>query len=451
MSQALDEEIRKTIEEVLHSPHNLAMPAELQHQALAASRAFDASDQDKSGNLSLEEIGKLCEIMGLPVLEDEEGFFDKLDTDNSGCLEKMEFINWWIKRVSKLPGSHGQQEVIARNTFKRFDKDKSGTMIMSEFKDLVEALGADFTPDELLQAIRELDTDGSGTVSQEEFVTWWVDRTAAIRKGGGLIAIKLKKLANKAARMFYTDIHTASWKGDLDLLKMFLDAEPALKDSEDSSEFGENWTPLHYACYQGHEDIVSELIDRRAVIDRVNEHGFTPLFYAAQREHVNICQLLLHAGANPTIRGTNPDYPDFTLCPADHILECNELYELFCTHKDCFAPNQPSIDTTDISLSMSGMLTIICNYKSKLSKLPIRKWNLKWSSNGISNLIDDTVINNISFDDDKGLKLNYQFTDTISFEKCLKAARNSELMVSFSLTNAMGSSPWSDECSVSLK
>ena len=40
-----------------------------------------------------------------------------------------------------------------------------------------------------------------------------MNRASNIRRGGGLIAYKLKKLVNKAAREFYTDIHTAAWKG----------------------------------------------------------------------------------------------------------------------------------------------------------------------------------------------------------------------------------------------
>jgi hypothetical protein len=43
--------------------------------------------------------------------------------------------------------------------------------------------------------------------------------------GGGLIAIKLRKLARKAGQLFFTDIFTAVWNNDINLVKLFIESD----------------------------------------------------------------------------------------------------------------------------------------------------------------------------------------------------------------------------------
>ena len=68
--------------------------------------------------------------------------------------------------------------------------------------------------------------------------------------------MKLKKLASKALVTYTTDIFTAAWTGNTEVVGLFIEADSRLAFSTDSSEFGEGWTALHYASYQGHLDIV---------------------------------------------------------------------------------------------------------------------------------------------------------------------------------------------------
>ena len=284
---------------------------------------------------------------------------------------------------------------MAKNTFGKFDADGSGAIDCSEFSNLVVSLGVEFSDDECVQAIQELDTDGSGLIEVEEFVNWWVNRTKGVRKGGGLIAFKLKKLANKAAQMFYTDIHKATWDGDLNLVMLFLDSPGGgMKNAPDTTEYGNGWTPLHYACYRGHEKIVTELISREATINIKNDDGFTPLFYAAQQNFPNICAELLDAGADPSICGVVSDpksinseadamedmyYGIPPLCPADFVssdyVHSNEdLRSAFSTHSKFECPLQPEIK--DATLSNVGVLSFSCIDFSEMSQIPIRKWRV---------------------------------------------------------------------------
>jgi Ca2+-binding EF-hand superfamily protein len=99
--------------------------------------------------------------------------------------------------VSTQPNPQKQQEVIARNVFNKFDEDNSGSISTAEFIGLIEFLGADFSDSEVAEAIKEIDQDESGLIDREEFVRWWTNQSSS-RAAGGLVAIKLRKLANKA-------------------------------------------------------------------------------------------------------------------------------------------------------------------------------------------------------------------------------------------------------------
>ncbi len=93
-------------------------------------------------------------------------------------------LQWWLHRISRGGGNLNlQQEVLARNTFNKFDSNKSGSIDVNELRELVETLGVSFTDKELLLAMQELDGDSSGAIECSEFVRWWVERTKGVRKG----------------------------------------------------------------------------------------------------------------------------------------------------------------------------------------------------------------------------------------------------------------------------
>jgi len=62
----------------------------------------------------------------------------------------------------------------------------------------------------------------------------------------------------------------------------------------------DNWTVLHTAAFYCDIDIVKILVEHGAHVDSVDSEGYTPLFYAAQRNTIDMIQYLLDNGADKT-------------------------------------------------------------------------------------------------------------------------------------------------------
>lgn len=88
-----------------------------------------------------------------------------------------------------------EQQILT--IFNNFDKDKSGTIELSELKMVAKELGEEIPEDELQTIMGKLDINGDGKISFEEFKFWWMEG----RKGklGDLVYLKAKalKMTNK--------------------------------------------------------------------------------------------------------------------------------------------------------------------------------------------------------------------------------------------------------------
>ena len=55
----------------------------------------------------------------------------------------------------------------------------------------------------------------------------------------------------------------------------------------------EKWTPLHYAAFYGHSEIVQIILDLVADKNPKTSYGDTPLHFAAKEGHIIICEIIL--------------------------------------------------------------------------------------------------------------------------------------------------------------
>lgn len=406
MLEKFSDKVDVWVTDVLAKPNNIATELELREQSNVALQLFKDADVDSSGCLSFEELKLLCDTAGLPMEDDEEEALLKMDRDDSGSLDVEEWVKWWLGRISTLPNPIKQQEAIARNTFQKFDSDHSGSLDAAELGRLISALGANFNEEELEEALAEVDADNSGIIDVVEFIAWWTNRAASNRNNTTLISLKMRKLALKAAQVFSTDIFAAAWSGDAELVKAFLVGEPRLAQASDTTEHGEGWTALHYACYQGHSAVVQALLAARPEINRTNDFGFSALFYAAQRGHIAICSLLIESGADPSVTGVyqpmgllesdgpppvqasttaSPSFmeikqPDeIFMCPVAHMTDYSELRAIFKSSAKCVVPQAPDYAAVvaTVNLAAGAICFEVKQPQKSISHLPVKEWELK--------------------------------------------------------------------------
>ncbi|ELR21094.1 EF hand domain containing protein [Acanthamoeba castellanii str. Neff] len=70
-------------------------------------------------------------------------------------------------------GGGGGGLTVSRIAFNKHDKDKSGCISRSEFHDLCYSMGHYLTPAEAEHAAKMIDKDGSGSITYDEFQKWW--------------------------------------------------------------------------------------------------------------------------------------------------------------------------------------------------------------------------------------------------------------------------------------
>jgi ankyrin repeat protein len=62
------------------------------------------------------------------------------------------------------------------------------------------------------------------------------------------------------------------------------------------------WTPLHYACTNGHLDIALFLLDKGAAVDAPSPNETTPIMMAIRAGNIQLVRVLLDRGADIRIR-----------------------------------------------------------------------------------------------------------------------------------------------------
>jgi ankyrin repeat protein len=62
------------------------------------------------------------------------------------------------------------------------------------------------------------------------------------------------------------------------------------------------WTPLHYACTNGHVEIATFLLDKGAAVDALSPNETTPLMMAIRAGNIQLARLLLDRGADIRLR-----------------------------------------------------------------------------------------------------------------------------------------------------
>lgn len=142
---------------------------------------FALGDQDKGGaELSYDDIVEQRHRID----HDDESFgSDDSDGDDEAGPTDEEINEVFLKRykmskeelqtMADKMGIQLNNLCYLKQEFDAYDEDRSGFIDARELKGLLEKLGEALTDEELDQAFRELDSDGSGEIEFFEFVEWF--------------------------------------------------------------------------------------------------------------------------------------------------------------------------------------------------------------------------------------------------------------------------------------
>jgi len=92
-----------------------------------------------------------------------------------------------------------------------------------------------------------------------------------------------------------TPLMFAALYGQLPLVKILVDQKQVPVNRS-------GWTPLHYACTNGHYDIALFLLDKGAAVDSRSPNETTPLMMAIRAGNIQLARLLLDRGADIRLR-----------------------------------------------------------------------------------------------------------------------------------------------------
>jgi ankyrin repeat protein len=104
------------------------------------------------------------------------------------------------------------------------------------------------------------------------------------------------------------EILKAAKSGDAAKVKALMKQDPSLISARDT----DGSTPLHCACWKGHDAVVAALLEGGAAVNAENENehwGTTPLHAAAHANQKKIAELLIVHGADINARNLNNRTP----------------------------------------------------------------------------------------------------------------------------------------------
>jgi len=115
---------------------------------------------------------------------------------------------------------------------------------------------------------------------------------------GKILLIYFMTILFFIANLNAQNIHEAAEKGDLARVKELVEKNPELVNARATGQYAYlKFTPLHFAAWKGHKDIIHYLIKKGADIHAQDSDGSTPLYWAANFGHEEIVTALIQNGA----------------------------------------------------------------------------------------------------------------------------------------------------------
>lgn len=131
--------------------------------------AFDMFDEDGGGDISTKELGRVMTLLGWnPTRSELDEIIRHVDTDGTHAINFEEFLNLMVSWIKDDKSKNSEDEL--KEAFRVFDKDGSGYIEWEELKYVMQGTGEPLTDEEVTAMMQEADKDGDGRIDYEEFV-----------------------------------------------------------------------------------------------------------------------------------------------------------------------------------------------------------------------------------------------------------------------------------------
>lgn len=128
-------------------------------------RVFNAYDTSNSGTISFQEFKEAMKSSNTNYTDDDiEKLFKSVDTGNDNEIYYLEFLAATLEARGRIT-----EERLA-DAFDRLDSDDSGYISRRNFR---EILGSEYSDEKVDEFLREVDTDGDGRISFDEFLKYF--------------------------------------------------------------------------------------------------------------------------------------------------------------------------------------------------------------------------------------------------------------------------------------
>jgi len=160
-----NEEFPNIINLFKDDPNKEKRDIENQRRIIEITEAFNLFDKDCDGNIDIKELGTVMRTLGYdPNKEELDDIIKTFDVDESGTIDKEEFINLLTTKMKEQKDDKDLMEI-----FNMFDKDRDGLINEGDINYIIEEIGEDIQPDIIKELINMGDEDKDGNINFIEF------------------------------------------------------------------------------------------------------------------------------------------------------------------------------------------------------------------------------------------------------------------------------------------